>query len=112
VGKEHDTKKARETIEAREARARMGAFLTQRIANLYPSLSKSEAQVRVGREAGGISLSSMQRLCAGKVDAKLHTLANLAGALKCSPADFFIAPATRADGRRRPQRAVAPRASN
>jgi DNA-binding Xre family transcriptional regulator len=103
MGKAKRALKATKTDEACAVRMTIGTFLTRRIAELYPHLSKSEAQIRVGQQANGISLSSMQRLCAGKVDAKSHTLANLARVLHCSVGDIVTPPPTHRDARRRPQ---------
>jgi hypothetical protein len=62
---------------AREARNIFGRFLKQRIIASCPGMSLSDAYEQVGRDSGGISSSTIERIVAGKVGPTLDTIANL-----------------------------------
>jgi hypothetical protein len=90
------------TKQALATRTAIGDYLTRRIRELYPNLSKSDAYARIGRDAGGLSVSTMRRLVAGKVGPTSDTLANLAHTLGCSVADITGGTRSRAASDPRP----------
>lgn len=72
------------TKPAIETRAAISAYLVMRIAMMYPELKKTDAYARIGKAAGGLSVSTMRRLVEGTVSPTADTLSNLADALGCT----------------------------
>jgi len=74
--------------QVKELRKTVVANLSERIARQYPGVSMSEAYMRLGREAGGISLSTIQRIMSGQTGPSIDTMAALCVPLSCTAADL------------------------
>jgi helix-turn-helix protein len=72
----------------RENRQTIVANLRERIEGAYPNVSLSEAYTRLGRDAGGISFSTVQRIMKGTTGANTDTLSKLSVALGCTLHDL------------------------
>jgi DNA-binding Xre family transcriptional regulator len=75
---------------ARRARELVGQNIKHELDRAFPHKSLTYGFLKVG-ESTGLSLSTLQRICAGKVGCQLDTLADIAHTLGCSMADLFVA---------------------
>lgn len=75
-------------VDTREA---MAAFLLLKVSQQSErlGLSFSDAQKKIGRAAGGLSLSTMQRIMSGDTGPSIDTLSDLAHTLGCSVAEML-----------------------
>jgi transcriptional regulator with XRE-family HTH domain len=74
--------------------------LRERIDVVYPNMSLSEAFIRLGRDAGGLSFSTVQRIMKGETGASIDTLALLCVPLGCTPA-WLVTPSENPPARKR-----------
>jgi len=78
---------------ARDTRERMVTFLEAKVAEEVERLgvSYSDAQKKIGSAAGGITLSTMQRIMSGDTGPSIDTLSDLAHTLGCTVAEMLSA---------------------
>jgi len=77
---------------ARDLRQTMIAYLSPKIAAEYPSLSSlSDRYRKLGKDAGGYSLSTIQRVMSGDTGPSIDTLADIAHTLGCTVAEMLSA---------------------
>ena len=70
----------------------MVAFLERKLAEEYPGLSRTDAQTQLGKDAGKLSLSTMQRVMSGKTGPSIDTLSDIAYALGCTLSEMLSVP--------------------
>lgn len=78
---------------ARDTRETMVTFLEAKVAEEAARLgvSYSDAQKKIGSAAGGMSLSTMQRIMSGDTGPSIDTLSDLAHTLGCTVAEMLTA---------------------
>jgi transcriptional regulator with XRE-family HTH domain len=76
---------------ARDTRESLVAFLAVKVAeeSQRRGLSFSDAQKKIGHAAGGLSLSTMQRIMSGDTGPSIDTLSDLAHTLGCTVAEML-----------------------